>query len=129
MLSAIDIQAPGYNPQRKKMTTERALQKRISRIKKALTALGDLRPGSLSEQFNVCGNPTCRCKADPPQKHGPYFQISYTRSGRSRSEFVRKENVSSVRKQIRNYEKLRKLIDEWLDLSIELDRLRRSPGR
>jgi len=39
------------------------------------------------------------------------------------------ENLPSVRTQIRNYDKLRKLIDEWLDLSIELDRLRRSTNR
>lgn len=111
------------------MPTERALQAKIRRIKRALAALGDLRPGTLSTQFNVCGNPTCRCKADPPQKHGPYYQVSYTRKGKSRTEFVRKENLSSVRKQIRNYDKLRQMIDQWLDLSIELDRLRRAPNR
>lgn len=111
------------------MPTERALQARINRIKRSLATLGDLRPGTLSAQFNVCGNPTCRCKADPPQKHGPYHQVSYTRKGKSRSEFVRKENLSSVRKQIQNYDKLRQLIDQWLDLSIELDRLRRSTNR
>ena len=111
------------------MPTERALQAKINRIKRALAALGDLRPGTLSAQFNVCGNPTCRCKADPPQKHGPYYQVSYTRKGNSRTEFVRKENLSSVRKQIRNYDKLRQMIDQWLDLSIELDRLRRAPNR
>ena len=44
-----------------------------------LAALGDLRPGSLSIQYNVCGSPGCRCKADPPVKHGPYYQVSYTR--------------------------------------------------
>ncbi|MGC9328602.1 MAG: DUF6788 family protein [Candidatus Hinthialibacter sp.] len=29
-----------------------------------------MRPGALSQQYNVCGNPRCRCK-DPqhPQKH------------------------------------------------------------
>lgn len=111
------------------MPTERALQAKINRIKRALAALGDLRPGTLSTQFNVCGNPTCRCKADPPKKHGPYYQVSYTRKGKSRTEFVRKENLPSVRKQIRNYDKLRQMIDQWLDLSIELDRLRRAPNR
>ena len=47
----------------------RALEKRIETIKRNLSALGDMRPGSLSTQFNVCGNPTCRCK-DPenPEK-------------------------------------------------------------
>ena len=51
------------------------LEQRIERVKMRLCALGDLRPGSLSEQYNVCGNPRCRCKDDPPQKHGPYQQL------------------------------------------------------
>jgi hypothetical protein len=111
------------------MPSERTLQTRINRIKRALLALGDLRPGTLSKQYNVCGNPKCRCKAEPPRKHGPYYQVSFTRKGRSRTEFIRKGDLPSVRTQIRNYDKLRKLIDEWLDLSIELDRLRRSTNR
>jgi hypothetical protein len=40
-------------------------------IEKTKQALGDMRPGSLSTQYNVCGKLGCRCKADPPQKHGP----------------------------------------------------------
>jgi hypothetical protein len=54
-------------------------QQQIDQIKQELLALGDMRPGALSEQYNVCGKPNCRCK-DPrkPQKHGPYYQLSYT---------------------------------------------------
>ena len=66
------------------------LQKQIEEIKNQIVAIGDLRPGSLSEQYNVCGKENCRCKADPPKKHGPYYQLSYTRKGKSKSMFVRK---------------------------------------
>lgn len=102
------------------------LQGRIIRIKKKLSQLGDLRPGSLSKQYNVCGNPTCRCK-DPvnPKKHGPYYQLSYTYLGKSRTEFVRKEFVRQVQKEIRNYAIFRQLTKEWIDLSLEIARLRR----
>ena len=48
------------------------LEQRIQSIKREIAALGDLRPGALSMQYNICGNPSCRCKADPPLKHGPY---------------------------------------------------------
>ena len=56
------------------MATEAQLTDTIQRIKAALLALGDLRPGALSEQYNTCRTPGCRCKADPPQRHGPYHQ-------------------------------------------------------
>jgi hypothetical protein len=108
-----------------KKETEKS-QKRIQGIKKQLSELGDLRPGSLSTQYNVCGNPTCRCKrADNPVKHGPYYQISYTRKGRSKTEFVKSEEVKEIRLQLKNYQLFKKLIDEWVELSLNNARLRK----
>jgi hypothetical protein len=104
---------------------QRTLEARIEKIKERIVELGELRPGSLSRQYNVCGTPGCRCKADPPQKHGPYYQLSFTRRGKSSSQFVRREDLLRIKRQLRNYERLRKLIDEWIDTSIELARLSR----
>ena len=108
----------------------RALGKRIETIKRKLSALGDMRPGSLSTQFNVCGNPTCRCKdPDNPKKHGPYYQLSYTHKGRSKSEFVKKEDLEAAKKQLKNYQQFKKLTADWVALSLELARLRKSAGK
>ncbi len=99
------------------------LQKQVESIKKELVRLGDLRPGSLSEQFNVCGSPGCRCKGSPPQKHGPYYQVSYTRKGRSGTRFVKRHQVATVKRQLRNYARLRELIDRWVEAATELSNL------
>ena len=106
------------------------LQGRIARTKEKLSQLGDLRPGSLSRQYNVCGNPTCRCK-DPanPKKHGPYYQLSYTYRGKSRTEFVRKQFVPQVQKEMKNYAIFRHLTKQWIDLSLEIARLRREESK
>lgn len=101
-----------------------SLEKRIRTIKHQISELGDLRPGALSRQYNICGNPTCRCKADPPVKHGPYYQISFTRHGKSSSQFVREEDVDDVEQQLENYRQLRQLVDEWISLSAELSAMR-----
>jgi len=106
-------------------TSLHAVDKRIAEIKTELAALGSLRPGSLSQQYNVCGNPSCHCKADPPQKHGPYYQLSYTFRGKSHSDFVRRDTLAQVQAQRRNYETLRALVDEWIALSLERARLTR----
>jgi len=111
------------------VSSDSAVQRRIETIQAELATLGRLRPGSLSQQYNVCGNPTCRCKADPPQKHGPYYQLSYTWHGRSRSEFVRRDDLAAVKEQLRNYERLRTLIDEWIDAGIKLAELERQARR
>lgn len=110
----------------------RALEAEIRRIKRELAALGDLRPGSLSQQYNVCGSPGCRCKASPPQKHGPYYQLSYTRRGTDGTRFVKQPDVSAIRHAMANYARLRNLVDRWVDKATELSDLKlalRAAGR
>jgi len=102
----------------------RSLERQIDKIKQELTALTDLRPGSLSEQYNVCGTPGCRCKGSPPKKRGPYYQLSFSRKGKSSSRFVKKKDVPTVRRQLRNYKRLKELVDRWIDLATELATLR-----
>jgi hypothetical protein len=99
---------------------------RIDSIKQELSELGEMRPGSISEQYNVCGNPTCRCK-DPedPKKHGPYYQLSYTHQGKSTTEFVKKEAVPEVRRQLENHRTFKALTKEWVDLSVRIAKLRK----
>ena len=105
-----------------------SLEARIETLKQAIVRLGDLRPGKLSQQYNVCGKADCRCKADPPHKHGPYYQVSFTRNGKSSTQFVRKQDLAVVRQQLRNYQQLRELIDRWITLGMELSRLKLQQG-
>ena len=105
---------------------EATLERQIEKVKRDLVALGDLRPGSLSTQYNVCGKPGCRCKATPPEKHGPYYQVSYTRKGKSSSKFVKQKDLPAVRKQLKNYERMKLLMDRWIELATELSTLRLS---
>ena len=71
-----------------------ATQRRIREIKRELAKLPAMRPGTLSEQYNTCGQPNCKCKdKTEPAKHGPYLQLSYTFKGRSHTEFVRKDQI------------------------------------
>lgn len=101
----------------------RSLERQIDKVKRDLMRLDGLRMGSLSEQYNVCGTPGCRCKASPPEKHGPYYQLSYTRKGKSTTRFIRKPNLAMVKRQLRHYARLRSLVDRWIDLAIELSDL------
>jgi len=105
--------------------SQRSLQAKIGKIKEEIMALGlELQPGVLTQQYNVCGSPGCRCKADPPQKHGPYYQLSFTRKGKSRTQFVRRHELNLVQEQVRNYQRLKKLTDRWVALGMALSRLR-----
>ncbi len=102
---------------------EQRLESEIAKIKQQIVQLDDLRPGTLSQQYNVCGTPGCRCKASPPQKHGPYYQLSLTRRGKSKTRFVRRDELARIKKQLKNYTTLRELVDRWIDLATELSDL------
>ena len=109
------------------MTTGRRqaqLEAKIDTLKQALMTLGVLRPGTLSEQYNVCGKAGCACKADPPRKHGPYYQVSFTWQGRSHTQFVRREHVATTRQHLRTYARLRALVEAWIAAGLALSALR-----
>ena len=101
-----------------------SIESRIRQIQQELAVLGDFRLGTLSEQFNVCGTPNCKCKADPPQKHGPYYRLTFTRKGKSHTRSVRIADVEVVKQQVHNYSLFKDLIDEWVALASELSHLR-----
>jgi hypothetical protein len=111
------------------MTTH-PLQQRIRQIQAELAALGPMHPGSLSQQYNVCGNPACRCK-DPkrPRKHGPYYQLSYTWRGRSTTRFVRPARVEAMRAKLAAYKRFRELTAAWVDAAMALEQLERQAAQ
>ncbi len=88
------------------------IERRIVRIKAALQKIGPMRPGSLTRQYR-----------DPENRAGAYWQISYTRQMKSRTEYVRKEWILEIRKQIATHKRFKRLIEEWGDLSIEHSQL------
>jgi Family of unknown function (DUF6788) len=86
--------------------------RRIERIKAALSHVGPMRPGSLTRQYK-----------DRKNKTGAYWQISYTRQMKSRTEYVREEWVPEIRRQIAIHKRFKRLIDQWIDLDIERSKM------
>jgi hypothetical protein len=102
------------------------LEHYIAEIKQKLSELGPLHPGSVSEQYNICGTPGCHCKNEKnPRKHGPYYQLSYGWRGKSSSLFVRADQVGAIREKVANYRRLQELVKEWVDLAMEVERRER----
>lgn len=88
------------------------IEQRIDRIKKELVEIGPMRPGSLTRQYK-----------DPQNRTGAYWQISYTRQMKSRTEYVRQEWVKELRSQIKIHKRFKRLVDQWIDLGIEQSKL------
>lgn len=89
------------------------LQKRIQSLQRQLAQLGPLRPGCLSRQYRK-----------PKEKLGAFYQLSYTHQMKSRSEYIPNELAPQIQKELARYQRYRKLTQQWIDLSIELSRLK-----
>ncbi len=99
-------------------TTISSIEKQITRIQRTLAVLGPMRPGTLNRQYK-----------EPTKKQGAYWQISYTHKMRSRSEYVRAEHLRAVRTELANFRKFRHLTESWIELALELSRLKRKQPR
>jgi hypothetical protein len=97
-----------------------SIECRIAQVKKQVSQMGSFRPGSVSQQYNVCGKKECRCKDKKnPQKHGPYYILSYRFAGKNRTEYVNPEHLRTLQTQLANYTTFQALIEKWVGLEIE----------
>jgi hypothetical protein len=85
----------------------------IQRVKERLAALGPMRPGTLTRQYRK-----------PQDRQGAFWQISYTHQMKSRSEYVRPNEVAVVRREIATFRRYKQLTAQWVELA-----LRRSQTR
>ena len=86
------------------------LERRIQTIKQALADLGPMRPGSVSVQTRKWG--------------GQYRHLSYTHQGKGHTEYVPPGRLKDLRRQLANYRKFKELTQEWVELAIQLCKLR-----
>ena len=102
------------------MTKEK---RKVEQLYKTLVELGPMLPGSISEQWNVCGTQGCRCKdPDAPVKHGPYYQLSYTVGGKSSSMFIKKEDLPEARRRLKRYKEFKQLCSDLVHAHVALTR-------
>jgi len=52
--------------------------------------------------------------------------LSYTHLGRGHTEYIPRERLKEVKRQIANYRKFRDLTQEWVDLAVELCKLKQA---
>ena len=98
-------------------------ERRVGQLKVKLARLGSVLPGSISEQWNVCGTTGCRCKdPDKPVRHGPYYQLSFTIGGKSSTLFIKKEDLPEARRRLKRYQQFKTLCTELVDAYIALTR-------
>jgi hypothetical protein len=100
---------------------------RAARIAAELAGLGLALPGTLIQRSVRCGYPGCRCHAEPPELHGPYWQWTRKKDGKTISRQVPDDQVDDYRQWINNHRRLRELVTELEDLTLAV--ADQHPGR
>src|ERR1700758_1760487 len=98
----------------------RGQQDRAAAIAAELASLGLALPGTLIERHVRCGKPGCRCHADPPVLHGPYWQWTRKIGGKTITRLVADDQLDDYRQWLANHRRLRTLVAELEALTLAI---------
>ncbi len=90
------------------------------RLTERLQAIDFALPGSLGRRQSTCGKPGCRCKADPPQLHGPYYLWTRKVDGKTVTRMLTDEQARRYQPWFDNAADLRRIVWELQSLSVSL---------
>jgi hypothetical protein len=96
------------------------------RIAAELAAAGFALPGTLPIRADACGKPGCRCHADPPRLHGPYAEWTRKIGGKTITRRLTPAQLAEYQPLFDNAKKLRTLLSELQDLTLDIIEARSS---
>lgn len=86
--------------------------------------IGLIRSGSIALRHNRCGKPNCRCHADPPQLHGPYWQWTTKVDGKTVNRRLTPAQAELYAEWINNDRQLQALIGQMREVAAKATELR-----
>jgi len=95
------------------------LRARLVRCKEEVWDVGLVLRGSVTQRWTSCGKSGCRCQAEPPRLHGPYYQWTTKVSGKTKTLRLRADEVDTFRAWIAEGRRLDGLVASWKELSFE----------
>jgi len=93
------------------------LRRRHQALAAQLGQVGFALPGSITRRYTSCGKPGCRCQADPPQPHGPYYQLTRKITGKTVTTRLTEGQAARYAEWIANQRELRRVLSEMEDIS------------
>jgi len=97
------------------------------RIAAELARAGFALPGTLTVRAYACGKQNCRCHADPPRLHGPYAEWTRKIGGKTITRRLAPAELAEYQPLFDNAKKLRTLLAELQDLTLEIIEAGNSP--
>lgn len=85
-----------------------------------LGSVGFALPGTVLERRIRCGKPGCRCAADPPRLHGPYYQWTRKVNGKTATRLLTPAQMARYASWFENAKRIRTLTSELEALSLDI---------
>ncbi len=90
--------------------TQRAEARSIATELSAIARRAEVLPGSITSRVTHCGRPGCRCMADPPRPHGPYWQWTRKVAAKTVGRWLTPEEAADYQPWVANDRRLRELL-------------------
>ncbi len=102
-----------------------ALERQRAAILEEIGALGDMRRGSIVEQYLRCGKSPCCCQARGHTGHGPYFTFTRKVQGKTQTRQLRPgPALSKLSREVETFHRFRQLCDQLIEVNERLCALR-----
>ena len=98
--------------------SRREMETHRRQIQHAITALGDMRPGSITTTSGRCGNPRCHCHNEGDPGHGPYYRLTRKVNGKTVTEtFANEAERRKAQREVAEYHRFRELSRELVEVN------------
>ncbi len=106
-------------------TTERLAdyEQRYRELAAQIATIGLIHSGSLTRRYTHCATPGCKCHADPPQPHGPYYQWTAKINGKTVTRRLNETEADLYQEWINNDRQLRALIQQMRQVAAKATEL------
>ena len=95
-------------------------ERRYREIAQQLATIGLVHSGTVTRRYTRCGTPTCRCHADPPQPHGPYYQWTAKVDGKTVTRRLSEAEAKLYEEWIANDRRLRRLLQQMRQVAAKV---------
>jgi hypothetical protein len=90
------------------------------RIARELAGLGFVLPGTVLHRQARCGKSSCRCHADPPQPHPPFYSWTRKIEGKTLTRRLTSDQLRDYQPWFDNARRLRALTAKLENLSLQV---------
>lgn len=94
-----------------------AYERRYRELAEQVAKIGFISSGTVTRRYTTCSSAGCRCHADPPQRHGPYYQWTTKIDGKTRTRRLTRTEAKLYSEWIANDRRLQKVIRQMRQIA------------